>query len=95
MITTKKEMMALRIAWDDLEWHTAAEARSALQILTVNSTNAANHWVQDWDNHLLGGQFHEEDSPGNFLLRETNNQLNWFRLMHKVEKMRIGLSIGP
>ena len=75
---TREEMLVLRMALDDLEWHTAAQARSALQKITANSTNAANYGVygvQNWDNHLLGGQFHEEDSPGNYLLRETNNQL--------------------
>ena len=33
--------------------------------------------VKNWDNYFVGGQIREEDSPGNYLLRETNNQLQF------------------
>jgi hypothetical protein len=33
--------------------------------------------VKSWDNYFVGGQIREEDSPGNYLLRETNNQLQF------------------
>jgi len=32
---------------------------------------------KNWDNHLVGGQIHEEDSPGNFTLREVGNQIEF------------------
>jgi hypothetical protein len=30
---------------------------------------------KSWDNYFVGGQIREEDSPGNYILRQTNNQL--------------------
>ncbi len=71
----KEQQLALRIALDDLDWHTIAEARASLRDITSNPTNAANYGLKNWENHLVGGQLREEDSPGNYLLRETNNQL--------------------
>jgi hypothetical protein len=32
---------------------------------------------ENWDNYLVGGQFHEEDSPGNFTIREVEGQLEY------------------
>jgi Uncharacterized protein conserved in bacteria (DUF2330) len=31
----------------------------------------------NWPNHYLGGQIHEEDSPGNFILREVNGNVEY------------------
>jgi hypothetical protein len=31
----------------------------------------------NWPNHYLGGQIHEEDSPGNFILREENGYVQY------------------
>jgi hypothetical protein len=72
---TKEEVLALRIALSDSDWHTAAEVRTGFQKIISNPTNAQEYGLQNWDNPFVGGQFHEEDSPGNYLLRETNNQL--------------------
>ena len=60
---------------DDGGWQTVAEARAVLQEAISNPTNATLYDLKDWDNYLVGGQIREEDSPGNYLLRETNNQL--------------------
>jgi hypothetical protein len=33
-------------------------------------------WI-NWDNHYLGGRIHEEDSPGNYSLRENGDQIEF------------------
>jgi Uncharacterized protein conserved in bacteria (DUF2330) len=71
----KEQQLALCIALGDFEGHTVAEARASLRDLTSNQTNAAYYGLKNWENHFVGGQLREEDSPGNYLLRETNNQL--------------------
>ena len=71
----KIQALVLRIALTDVEWHTTAEARAGLQKLISNPTNAVMYGLKNWDNDLVGGQIHEEDSIGNYLLRETNSQL--------------------
>jgi hypothetical protein len=68
------EQIALRLALGDSDWKTMAEVRTGLQQTISNPTNAANYGLKNWDNYFVGGQFREEDSPGNYLLRETNNQ---------------------
>jgi Uncharacterized protein conserved in bacteria (DUF2330) len=59
---------------------TAATARAIL----ANPTNSisAQSWTNyfrggHWDNHLLGGQVREEDSPGNYTFRETTGGLGY------------------
>jgi len=52
-----------------------AEARAKLQGVTSKPINSPKKFWRNWRNDLVGGQIHEEDSPGNYLLRETNNQL--------------------
>lgn len=71
----KMEQIALRLALGDSDWKTTVEVRTGLQQTISNPTNAAYYGLKNWDNHFVGGQFREEDSPGNYLLRETNNQL--------------------
>ena len=56
-------------------WQTLAEARTKLQDVTSNSINSPKKYWRNWHNDLVGGQIHEEDSPGNYLLRETNQQV--------------------
>lgn len=70
----KMEQIALRLALGDSDWKTMAEVRTGLQQTISNPTNAANYGLKNWNNYFVGGQFREEDSPGNYLLRETNNQ---------------------
>jgi hypothetical protein len=71
----REEQTALRIALGDFDWHTTAGARAGLKEIISNPTNATVYGLKNWDNYFVGGQFREEDSPGNYLLRETNNQL--------------------
>ena len=69
--------LTLYMILDDGGWQTITEARAILQNATSNPTNAVFYHVKDWDNYFVGGQIREEDSPGNYLLRETNNQLQF------------------
>ncbi len=78
--TMREEQMSLQIALGDGGWRTIAEARAKLQDILSNPNNGSRHWDDwkswcGWDNEFVGGQMHEEDSPGNYVLRETNNQL--------------------
>jgi len=66
---------AVQIALSDFDWRTTAGARAGLRKIISNPTNAAAYYLRNWDNYLVGGQIREEDSPGNYLLRETTNQL--------------------
>jgi hypothetical protein len=56
-------------------WQTVAEARAKLQDVTSNSINSPRKFWGNRRNDLVGGQFREEDSPGNYLLRATNNKM--------------------
>jgi hypothetical protein len=68
----------------DITNHTpVADARLTVRnIITVPQTNApywnewssSVHWA-NWQNHYLGGPLHEEDSPGNYTIREVNGRL--------------------
>lgn len=71
----KEMLLVIHIACEDYGWRTTAEARVGLQKLFSNPTNAFEYGLKNWDNNLVGGQIREEDSPGNYLLRETNNQV--------------------
>ena len=73
----KAEQLALLMALGDSDWQTTAEARAGFQEMISNPTNAMMYGVKNWDNYFVGGQLREEDSPGNYLLRETNNQLQF------------------
>ncbi len=75
--TSMEQKIALEMILDDGGWQTVAEARAILQKATSNPTNAVSYGMKDWDNNLVGAQIREEDSPGNYLLRETNNQLQF------------------
>jgi hypothetical protein len=59
---------------------TRAEISAKVQHLLANPTNDVewSHFagrMQSMDNYLLGGRIREEDSPGNFTLRENDGQL--------------------
>ena len=70
------EQLGLEIILEDGGWRTLAEARAVLQEAISNPTNPVVDRI-GWTNYLVGGQIREEDSPGNYLLRETNNQLEF------------------
>ena len=75
-IDMKMEQIGLAIILEDGGWRTLAEARAVLQEAISNPTNPVVAPI-GWTNYLVGGQIREEDSPGNYLLRETNNQLEF------------------
>jgi hypothetical protein len=56
-------------------WRTITEARAGLREYLSNPTNAALNYWENFDNYLIGGQIREEDSPGNYTIREINGQL--------------------
>jgi hypothetical protein len=68
-------LVILRRVLNDGGWQTLAEARAKLQDVTSNPINSPKKYWRNWRNDLVGGQIHEEDSPGNYLLRETNQQM--------------------
>jgi hypothetical protein len=68
----------------DITNHTpVVDARlTARNVITVPQTNAPywNQWSSsvdwaNWQNYYLGGPLHEEDSPGNYTVREVNGRL--------------------
>jgi hypothetical protein len=68
-------LVILRRILNDGGWQTMAEARAKLQNVTSNPINSPKKFSGNWRNDLVGGQIREEDSPGNYLLRETNQQV--------------------
>jgi hypothetical protein len=68
----------------DTKSMTRAEISAEAKHLLSNPTNDVD-WVnwskaegwKSWDNHLVGGRIHEEDSPGNFMFRENGNQIEF------------------
>ena len=72
---SQEQQIVLLMALDDAGWRTMTEARAVLQTFLSNPTNAAGYYIRNFENPFVGGQVREEDSPGNYLLRETNNQL--------------------
>ncbi len=72
-----EQKLLLRMVLDDFEPRNAKEARKELQRIVSSPTNATPYYSKSWDNLLVGGEVREEDSPGNYLLRETNNQLQF------------------
>ncbi|HEX9047531.1 MAG TPA: DUF2330 domain-containing protein, partial [Verrucomicrobiae bacterium] len=72
---SRQQQFALLLALDDATWQTPAEAHAALQTFLSDPASAATYRIENFDNPFLGGRVHEEDSPGNYLLRETNHQL--------------------
>jgi hypothetical protein len=71
----REEQLALQIILEEEGWPSLKQARTTLQNATSNPTNAVTYGLMNWDNDFAGGQVREEDSPGNYLLRETSNQL--------------------
>jgi len=71
-IYASREVMVLRKSLNESGYRTTADVRAAIQAVISNPTNATDYGLESWDNYYVGGQFREEDSPGNYVLRETN-----------------------
>jgi hypothetical protein len=63
--------VALRNA-DSLELDKIRAATASLLAAPTNDLEWTN-----WNNYFLGGRIHEEDSPGNYILRENNGRLEF------------------
>ena len=66
--------------WDESDTNCAAARIWAASFLSKPVRPKQGYWDNTvrpkegyWDNTLLGGTIHEEDSPGNFIFRETGN----------------------
>jgi hypothetical protein len=66
------EVGVLSGALNEAGYRNATDVRAAIQATISDATNA-DHSMERWDNYYVGGQFREEDSPGNYVLRETNH----------------------
>jgi hypothetical protein len=73
----RTEQLTLCMILDNGGWQTVAEARAKLTNALASNPTDISQWLKSWDNYLIGGQIHEEDSPGNYVLRETNNQIEF------------------
>jgi hypothetical protein len=76
----RQAQMELQFALQDSDWKTVKQARVLLREVLADTNGAPKHWDgsktwNSWDNFWTGGQVREEDSPGNYLLRETNHQV--------------------
>lgn len=69
--------MDLQYNFDRSDRRNINQARIELQNLLSNPTNAEIFGLKNWNNYYLGGRVREEDSPGNYVLRKTNNQLEF------------------
>ena len=80
-----------RISWELFDEQAESPMRSSndtrsrvRSVITVPRTNAPywKEWArssdwENWQNYLVGGPLREEDSPGNYTIRETNGQLQF------------------
>jgi len=70
-----RSLRELAIRLQDEKPVTAAEIRSQAKILLSRPDDPDGY--ADYKNHLLGGNIREEDSPGNFTLREDGDELEF------------------
>lgn len=69
----KQQQLTVQMILADAAPKTLAEARHVVQTTIADPKKSEPYYFRNmWDNVWLGGQIHEEDSPGNYLLR-TNN----------------------
>jgi hypothetical protein len=67
---------------------TAAEIRARARALLSRQEDP--HGYADFKNHRLGGPMREEDSPGNFNLREDGDELEFAGYMRRGRRMGNG-----
>ena len=73
----KEKQITLQYDFKDWDQMPASKIRAGFRDMINSPTNAVIRGLKNWDNPFQGGQIHEEDSPGNYLLRETNHQLQF------------------
>jgi hypothetical protein len=71
----KMSHLELRVALGDADSLDLNKLRSTAINLLAAPTNDLN-WT-NWNNDFLGGRIHEEDSPGNYILREINGHFEF------------------
>ena len=69
-ILRKEQSLGLLIGLRDSPYADLAQARAAARSICHSDT-----YARDWNNDFTGEPVHEEDSPGNYVLRETNHEL--------------------
>ncbi|MGH7952086.1 MAG: DUF2330 domain-containing protein [Limisphaerales bacterium] len=71
----RNSQLELEIALRDSDSVELDKIRAETTSLLAAPTNDLE-WT-DWTNYFLGGRIHEEDSPGNYIFRETNGHLEF------------------
>ncbi|MGH7991050.1 MAG: hypothetical protein ACREDS_12780, partial [Limisphaerales bacterium] len=71
----RNSQLELEIALRDSDSMELDKIRAETTSLLAAPTNDLE-WT-DWTNYFLGGRIHEEDSPGNYIFRETNGHLEF------------------
>jgi hypothetical protein len=71
----RNSQLELEIALRDSDSVELDKVRAETTSLLAAPTNDLE-WT-DWTNYFLGGRIHEEDSPGNYILREKNGHLEF------------------
>ena len=66
----REQSIGLLMSLKDGPYADLAQARAAAQKLCQS-----NEYAQSWNNDLTGEPVHEEDSPGNYVLQQTNQEL--------------------
>jgi len=77
MISAWKRRVRLPIIHRLLPLASQPRTSSPLQIPTRpywSEWSSSVHWT-NWQNYYLGGPLHEEDSPGNYTIREVDGHL--------------------
>ena len=89
--SVRTQSILYEISWDLLDdaerqdhWTRAEASARARDVITVPQTNAP-YWKEwstgadwpNWQNYLQGGPVLEQDSPGNYLVRETGDRLDF------------------
>ena len=69
----RQKSMELRQEVLDSQATNRAEVSAEIRRLLAQTTT--EEWLNNWSNELLGGQIHEEDSPGNYVVRDKTNVL--------------------
>ncbi|HEX9047112.1 MAG TPA: DUF2330 domain-containing protein [Verrucomicrobiae bacterium] len=70
-----EHILAVERNLEESNFTSMAEVRAAVQNVISNPAYTDYYGSTFWENKFVGGNFREEDSPGNYLLRETNRRV--------------------